>query len=102
MDYVKAFYGSVRALLAAYVVTHVNSASAQNADAETSLWERAQSADSEAAYQRYLQEYPVGRYASDAFRALVEQSIASGFGVQPQAGPDSWSLPSQGFVAVLY
>ena len=45
-------------------------------------------------YQRYLELFPTGAYAEDAFRLLVEQSlrarpVARLVDIEPGAGPDS-------------
>lgn len=79
MDYLKTLYSSVRALLVAYVAGGAMSVEAQT-DQETTLWYQSRSAGTVEAYQRYLDEYPVGRYASDAFRGIVENSIAASRG----------------------
>ncbi len=42
--------------------------------AEQATWDRARSSGSAAAFQRYLELYPTGQYAEDAFRTLVEKS----------------------------
>jgi hypothetical protein len=41
---------------------------------EDSFWLEAKALDSPQAYQDYLQAYPVGRFASEAFRRLIERT----------------------------
>lgn len=81
MDYVKTIVNSLRALLVASVAHGVMSeAKAQNADPEQQAWDRARQARTPEAYQNYLDRYPAGRYAVDAFREIVS-------GALPAAGP---------------
>ncbi len=42
--------------------------------AEQAAWDRARRSGSANAFQRYLELYPTGQYAEDAFRTLVEKS----------------------------
>ena len=61
-------------------------------DQET--WTAARRAGTVAAFQRYLELFPTGAYAEDAFRLLVEQSlrarpVARLVDIEPGAGPDS-------------
>ena len=67
-------------------------AAATPADQET--WAAARRAGTAAAFQRYLELFPTGAYAEDAFRLLVEQSlrarpVARLVDIEPGAGPDS-------------
>lgn len=41
---------------------------------EQAAWDRARSSGSAAAFQRYLELFPTGQYAEEAFRILVEKS----------------------------
>ena len=41
---------------------------------EQAAWDRARGSGSAAAFQRYLELYPTGQYAEEAFRILVEKS----------------------------
>ncbi len=43
--------------------------------AETAAWSEAQRARSPEAYQRYLELFPVGPHAEEAFRLLIERSF---------------------------
>jgi hypothetical protein len=42
--------------------------------AEQAAWDRARGSGSASGFQRYLELYPTGQYAEDAFRILVEKS----------------------------
>ncbi len=42
--------------------------------AEQAAWDRARSSGNAAAFQRYLELFPTGQYAEEAFRILVEKS----------------------------
>ena len=79
MDYIKTLYTSVRALLVAYVAGSSISAQAQS-DSESQVWQRAQELGTIEANQDYLNQYPTGRFASDAFRNIVERSIEANRG----------------------
>jgi hypothetical protein len=39
---------------------------------DDAAWAAAVEADTPEAYQRYLEEFPAGRYAEEAFRLLIE------------------------------
>jgi hypothetical protein len=54
--------------------------------AEQAAWDRARSSGSTAAFQRYLELYPTGQYAEDAFRTLVEKSWRPPARPVPRAG----------------
>lgn len=45
------------------------------ATAETAAWSEAQRARSPEAYQRYLELFPIGPHAEEAFRLLIERSF---------------------------
>ena len=62
------------------------------ADQET--WTAAQRAGTVAAFQRYLELFPTGAFAEDAFRGLVEQSLRRQpvtrlVDIEPGAGPNA-------------
>lgn len=76
MRYIGVLYASIRALIIATLANGVGSAQAQGPlDPETAAWDAARAGGTAEAYQRYLELYPVGRYASAAFRCIVELSI---------------------------
>ncbi|WP_027135009.1 hypothetical protein [Geminicoccus roseus] len=91
------YYSAVRALLIGVIATgSAGQAHAQEASIELSpedtFWLDVKAADTLEGYQNYLQAYPVGRFASEAFRRLVEQSrlgrLPSGDAPpEPAAGP---------------
>lgn len=99
MDYLKTLFSSARALLVAYVAGGAMSAEAQS-DRETQLWNECLAVGTVEACQRYLDEFPVGRYASDAFRTIVEISIDASRG--GSASGSAAGLGGAGIVAELY
>ena len=48
--------------------------------ADAAAWEAARTIGTEAACQGYLDQYPTGRYAEEAFRCIIEAAL-------PPAGP---------------
>ena len=56
---------------------------------EEAAWDRARSAGSVQAFQRYLEQYPTGRYAEEAFRIIIEQAWSTGSRTSPAAGPST-------------
>ncbi len=48
---------------------------ANAAAAETAAWTEAQRARTPEAYQRYLELFPIGQHAEEAFRLLIERSF---------------------------
>jgi hypothetical protein len=70
--------------------------------AEQKVWAEAQQAKTAEGYQRYLELFPAGRFAEDAFRSLIERSLAARpvqalIDVEPAAGPGD--LPRARLVA---
>jgi hypothetical protein len=55
--------------------------------AEQAAWDKARGSGSADAFQRYLELYPTGQFAEDAFRILVEKSWRSPSRIEPAAGP---------------
>lgn len=60
--------------------------------AEQQAWERARSAGTAEAFQRYLDAYPTGQFAEEAFRTIIEQAWSSGLRTAPAAGPGETGL----------
>lgn len=88
MDRLRAVYASLRALLALGLVHGVTPAArAQPLDPEDQAWERALEQGTAEAFQRYLDAYPLGRYATEAFREAVARSLGSRTLPEPAAGP---------------
>lgn len=52
--------------------------------ADDAAWAAASEAGSAEACQQYLEAFPAGRHAEEAFRCLVEDSLE----IAPDAGPD--------------
>lgn len=99
MDYVKAMLLSLRALIVAYVAGGMGDAEAQPADRQDVVWREALSQGTVEAFQRYLEEFPVGRHAGDAFRYIVEGSIG---GAGEIHGPVGAGPLTRGVVADIY
>ena len=78
---------------------------AQVPDAERQLWNRTLGLGTREAFGNFLDSYPTGRFASDAFRCLVELRIdpsAEGCAIEPEAGPAGPSRSEKGnFIADL-
>jgi hypothetical protein len=72
--WVKSWYARVWAVVLTSL-TGPGASAQQPADPDTAAWEAARSADTYDAYHRYLQQFPVGRYAGEAFRLMVEEAI---------------------------
>ena len=90
MDYLKTIVTGLRALLVASVAqSTVGEVRAQSVDTEQQAWDRAQQSRTPEAYQGYLDQYPAGRFAVDAFRGIVS-------GALPAAGPGNQLQPSGG------
>ena len=100
MKRLKLYYSAVRALLIGVIATG-SAAHAQEGSielsAEDTFWLDVKAADTVEGYQSYLQAYPAGRFASEAFRRLVEQSrlgrpLADDDMPEPAAGPGFGSM----------
>jgi hypothetical protein len=70
--------------------------------AEQKVWAEAQQANTAEAYQRYLELFPTGQFAEDAFRFLIERSLTARpvealVDIEPTAGPGD--LPRERLVA---
>jgi hypothetical protein len=70
--------------------------------AEQKVWAEAQQANTAEAYQRYLELFPTGQFAEDAFRLLIERSLTALpvkalVDIEPAAGPGD--LPRERLVA---
>lgn len=88
MDRLRSFYASLRALLALGVAHGVTTpGAAQTPDPETRAFERALQEGTPEAFQSYLDAYPLGRFATEAFRELVARSLGSRTAPEPAAGP---------------
>jgi hypothetical protein len=85
MRHANRFWATLRALLLAALAGSASPAPAQApGDSEAAAWQAAQAAGTIEAYQRYLEIYPLGPHAAEAFRSIVELSTER---EQPGAGP---------------
>ena len=80
MRLMAALLASLRAALMATFASSGTLQAQQPADADEAAWGAAQSAGTAEACQRYLDQFPVGRHADEAFRCLVEESLESDVG----------------------
>ena len=89
MKRIRLYYAAVRALVAGMIAT-AGVSHAQDSSIELSLedrlWMEARAQDTPDAYQRYLEAFPVGRFASEAFRRIIEEGDATA--PEPGAGPN--------------
>ena len=77
MRLMAALLASLRALVMAGFATGGAAHAQQPADADDAAWGAAERAGTADAYQRYLEEFPVGRHVEEAFRGVVEESLGS-------------------------
>lgn len=82
MRLLSAWYARVVALLMASLAAPHGS-SAQD-DPDTAAWREARQIGTYEAYQRYLEVFPLGRYADQAFRSMVEESLEQEFGADTE------------------
>jgi hypothetical protein len=75
MRLMAALLASLRAALMATFASSGAVHAQQPGDADDAAWGAAQSAGTAEACQRYLDQFPVGRHANEAFRCLVEESL---------------------------
>ena len=66
--------------------------------AEQAAWDKARGSGSADAFQRYLELYPTGQFAEEAFRILVEKSWRQPSRIEPAAGPIGEPGPDRGQV----
>ena len=66
---------SLRALLIAAVAGAPAAYGQQLPGSDEAAWAAAVEADTPEAYQRYLEDFPAGRYAEEAFRLLIESQL---------------------------
>jgi hypothetical protein len=72
--------------------------------AEQRTWAEAQQRRTAEAYQRYLELFPTGQFAEEAFRSLIERSLAGRpiealVDIEPGAGPGG--APRERLVAAV-
>lgn len=74
MNWVSAWYSRIWAVVIASL-PGAGVQAQQPADADHAAWQAARSADTYQGYQRYLDQFPIGRHADEAFRRMIEESI---------------------------
>lgn len=72
MRWMATVYASFKALMIAALASQSGSAEAQEASPDDRAWESVKASGSAEACQRYLNDYPTGAHAEEAFRCLVE------------------------------
>jgi hypothetical protein len=75
LHWIKAWYARALALIAVSLSGPLHHAQGQTGDAEAAAWAAARRADTYEAYQRYLEEFPVGRHAGEAFQNMMEEAL---------------------------
>lgn len=82
MHWAKSWYARAWAFVMASLAT-LPAAQAQTGDPDLDAWQAARRDGSYEAYQRYLEAYPVGQYADEAFRMMIQESIEAEQGAPP-------------------
>lgn len=93
MKYLATLCSGLRALMIAALAGGPPAVHAQTGtDREAAEWNAARGAGTPDAYQRYLELYPLGRYSGDAFRCIIELTVApdavASCATAPGAGPE--------------
>jgi hypothetical protein len=91
MRFLGALYAGLRALAIAALTSVAIGGGAHGqspTDPETAAWNRARQENTLESYQRYLELYPLGAHAAEAFQATVELMLS----VEPSA-PSDEALP---------
>jgi hypothetical protein len=84
MDFLKSVLLGTRALLITAFAAGGGAVYGQTGrDQEEVDWQRALAEGTSAAFQRYLEYYPTGRYASEAFACTIEADMCSPAGFDP-------------------
>ncbi len=107
MKYLATLCSSLRALtiaaLAGSPIGAAPQAQAQtSADREAAEWNATQGIGTAAAYQHYLEQFPLGPHAGDAFRRMIELTIDPGLIGGPGEGPAGVDRTTRGLVVDLY
>jgi hypothetical protein len=79
MRWIAAVYASLRAFALVALASSGVQAQAP-ADPDDQAWANAKELDTAEGYQRYLEQFPVGRHVEEAYRGLVEEHLESEFG----------------------
>jgi hypothetical protein len=108
VKYLATLCSSLRALvIAALAGGSVGAATQLHAqsspDREAAEWNTAIGVGTAEAYQRYLEQYPMGQHAGDAFRRIIELTIDPDATFEgPGAGPGDVSSSRRGLALDLY
>ena len=105
MKYLATLYAGLRALMiAALAGSPASAQSPGGTDREAAEWNAARGAGTVAAFQHYLELYPLGRYSGEAFRYIIELTIDPDAAVVgPEAGRE-WgpSVSTRGLAVDMY
>lgn len=103
MDRFQLWLRGLRTLVALGMLGGAGGLRAQTIDDDSRAFAEARAAGTAEALQRYLEQYPLGRHAGEAFRALVELELAGDpGGIAPEAGPEPESTLEFGALADVY
>jgi len=108
VKYLATLCAGLRALMIAALAGGSGGAAPQayaqsSPDREAAEWNTARGVGTAAAYQRYLEQFPVGEHAGDAFRRIIELTIDPDASFEgPAAGPGSVTHTSRGLALDLY
>lgn len=84
MDFLKSVLFGARALLITTFAAGAPGVQAQSVgDQEDADWSAALNEGTPAAFQRYLERYPTGRHASEAFACTIEADMCGPEGFSP-------------------
>lgn len=79
MRWLSAWYARAFTFL---IASLAGSNGAAQDDPDAAAWQRAREVGTFEAYQRYLEEFPIGRYANQAFRYMIEESLEEEIGAE--------------------
>ena len=103
MKYLASLRALLIAALAGNPIGAASEAQAQSsADRESAEWNATLGVGTAAAYQHYLEQYPLGLHAGEAFRRMIELTIDPDLIEGPGAGPAGVDRATRGLVVDLY
>ena len=89
MRWMATVYASFKALMIAALASHSGAAEAQDLSPDERAWETVKATGSAEACQQYLNEFPTGAHAEEAFRCLVEGIVPAGTDFRQPASTNS-------------
>lgn len=82
----RALIARLRSLMLATAASGLAVTASAQSDSESMAWDAARQAGTFEAYQSYLQNYPTGMHADEAFKTMIELAASSGSEVGPVRG----------------